>query len=147
MKVLLLKDVAALGRRGDIREVKPGYARNFLLARGLAKPATEGARKEAELLLAQRESEKNAADVQFETALATLPAHAITLEAKATARGNLYRGIGKRQILAALEAAGISGITADDIQSEPLKKTGEHKISIQRGKKIGAITITIIAKK
>ena len=147
MKVLLLKDVAALGQRGDIREVKPGYARNFLLARGLAKPATEGARKEADLLLTRRESEKNAADVRFATALAALPAHAITVEAKATGQGNLYRGIGKRQILVALEAAGVSGITADDIQSEPLKKIGEHTISIQRGKKIGTITITIIAKK
>lgn len=147
MKVLLLKDVAMLGQRGDVREVKPGYARNFLLARGLAKPATGGALKEAEILRTQREAEKTASDTQFETALTALAAHPITLETKATAQGNLYRGIGKKQILAALEATGIQGFIESDIQTEPLKKIGEHKIMIMRGKKSDSITITIIAKK
>ena len=48
MKVLLLKDVANLGQQGEIKEAKDGYARNFLIAQGIAKPATPQAMKEAE---------------------------------------------------------------------------------------------------
>ncbi len=48
MKVLLLKDVFKLGRAGDLKKVSDGYARNFLLPRGFASPATAGALKQAE---------------------------------------------------------------------------------------------------
>ena len=48
MKVLLLKDVFKLGRAGDLKKVADGYARNFLLPRGFASPATAGALKQAE---------------------------------------------------------------------------------------------------
>ncbi|MBI2039149.1 MAG: 50S ribosomal protein L9 [Candidatus Niyogibacteria bacterium] len=147
MKVLLLKDVAALGQRGDIKEVKPGYARNFLLAQGLAKPANSGALKEAETLRAAREAEKAAEDTQFTSALAALAGRTFTIEAKATAQGNLYRAISKKQIISALEAGGVAGIIPDDIETDPIKKIGTHTIRLRRRNSTGSCTIQIAAKK
>ncbi|HET7769152.1 MAG TPA: 50S ribosomal protein L9, partial [Chloroflexota bacterium] len=50
MKVILLNDVPNLGRTGDVKDVAPGYARNFLLRRGLATEATQGALKQIQVL-------------------------------------------------------------------------------------------------
>ncbi|MBI1956856.1 MAG: 50S ribosomal protein L9 [Candidatus Niyogibacteria bacterium] len=146
MKVLLLKDVAALGQRGDIKEVKPGYARNFLLARNLAKIATPGAEKEAEAFRKTREAEKSRGDAQFAGTLAALAGRTFTIGAKATARGNLYRAISKKQILSALEADGDAGITEEDIEAEPIKKLGAHTIQLKRADRTGSFIIEIVAK-
>ena len=62
MKVLLLKDVLHLGQAGDIKEAKEGFARNFLFARGLAKPATAYAVLESQKLKKEREEVWN--DIQ-----------------------------------------------------------------------------------
>lgn len=48
MKVVLLKDISGIGKSGELKEVKDGYARNYLIPRGLAKPATEGEMKRIE---------------------------------------------------------------------------------------------------
>ena len=146
MKIILLKDVPALGQRGDIKDVRPGYARNFLLARGLAKPATESALKETEVLRNERETKHTASDVEFEKALAAFAGRTVTIEAKATAKGNLYRAISKKQILEALKTVGISEIGESDLADEPVKKIGPHEIRVSRAERSGTFTLTIAPK-
>jgi len=64
MKVIFLRDVTGIGRTGEIKEVADGYARNYLFPKGLAKPATEGAVRQAE-------EEKQLAERRYQRELAT----------------------------------------------------------------------------
>ena len=146
MNVILLKDVPALGQRGDVKNVKPGFARNFLLAQGLAKPATENALKETETLRQERETKHAVADIEFEKALAALAGKTFTLEAKATAKGNLYRAVSKKQIVEMLKTGGVSEIKEGDLSDVSVKKIGPHEIRVSRGEHSGTFTLTIAPK-
>ncbi len=66
MKVIFIRDVAGIGRTGQIKEVADGYARNYLLPKGLAKPATEGVLRQAEEenSLAERRQQRELAAAQ-----------------------------------------------------------------------------------
>ena len=147
MKVILLKDVPMIGQRGDIKDVKPGFARNFLFLQGLAKEATAGALREAKLMRNQRTSEAEAGTREFQAALTALRGQTFTVEAKATPQGNLYRAVSEKQIFAALEAASISGIQESDIATdEAIKKTGTHVVTLHRGKIRGFLTLVVQPK-
>ncbi len=63
MKVLLIKDVKALGKAGEVKEVKDGYGQNFLIAKGFAKAATN------EVLKIRKRQEKEAENLRFEIAI------------------------------------------------------------------------------
>lgn len=134
MKVILLKDVAHLGQKGDIKEVKEGFGRNFLLARGLAKAATPEVLKEAERIKKELGLKAGAELSAFETTLKNLEGKNVEIEAKANAKGGLFRAISAKQIIAALKKAGVEEITEADLNiKEPIKNIGEHNIEIKRG--------------
>lgn len=104
MKVILTTDVQHLGTAGTIQEVKNGYARNFLLPRGLAKPATPGMVKmiEQQHVAEQKKITKAEDDNR---ALATLiEQQTITLTARVGQQGRLYGSITSSQIADALSA-------------------------------------------
>lgn len=147
MKVLLLKDVPNLGQKGDIKEAKDGYARNFLFARGFAKTATSNVIREAEKIKKESENKNKAEISDFEKALAKLKDVQIVIEAKANEQGGLFRAISVKQILSALEKAGIEEIGEKDIRiKEPLKSVGEHIVDINRGGISGKIKVVVKAK-
>lgn len=147
MKIILLKDVPHLGQKGDIKEVKEGFGRNFLLARGLAKIAGPIAERDAENMKKKRE-EKNKAELSvFEKALQKIAGAEIKIEANANEQGRLFRAISVKQILAALKKAGIEEVEETDIQvKEPVKSIGEHEIELSREKIIGKIKIVVRGK-
>ncbi|QQG46359.1 MAG: 50S ribosomal protein L9 [Candidatus Niyogibacteria bacterium] len=147
MKVLLLQDVAQLGQKGDIKEVKDGYGRNFLLARGLAKLLTPDVLQEAEALRKQRESAHILEASAFETALKNLKDKNIVIEAKANEQGGLFRAVSAKQILASLKKSGIEKIKEEDLLiKEPIKKIGIHEIEAKRGEISGKIKIAVKTK-
>lgn len=93
MKVVLLKDVKAQGRKGDLIEVSDGYARNFLFPKGLAKEATKNVLND---LKGQQESAEHRKAVELEEAKALsarLNELTVTLKAKAGANGKLFGSI------------------------------------------------------
>ncbi len=147
MKIILLKDVAQLGQKGDIKEVKDGYGRNFLLARGLAKLLTPDVLREAEALKKQRESAHILEASAFETALKNLKDKNIVIEAKANEQGGLFRAVSAKQIIAALKKAGGKEITEADLKiNEPIKNIGEHNLEIKRREASEKIKIVVKAK-
>lgn len=147
MKVILLEDVTRLGQKGDVKEVKKGYARNFLLRRNLVKPATPETLKEVEKLRAQKEIELRAAQSEFQTMIDKLNNITVVLEAKANEQGGLFRAITKKQIVSGLAKQGFTMLEEDDIYiTEPIKKIGEYIVTIQRGNTSGKLKIVLLKK-
>lgn len=107
MKVIFLRDVAGIGRAGQIKEVADGYARNYLIPKGLARPASEGAVRQAQ-------EEKTLAERRYERELSAAQALAEQLN-NLTVR--IRAKVGEQDIL-------FGTITSADIAEEIEKKIG-----------------------
>lgn len=93
MKVIFLSDVKGSGKKGDVKEVADGYARNFLLAKGLAAPATA---KNLSDLEGKKASEQHKADVARQEAIDTaarIKGASVTVKAKAGKEGKLFGSV------------------------------------------------------
>lgn len=140
MKVLLLQDVKGLGKKGDICEVKDGYGKNFLIAKGLADFATN-----ATINRYKAEQKKAAEIVAEEKALMEMAAKKIeevTLKIvqKVGANGSLYGAITKENLADALEEQ--HRITLDKktiALKNPIKSTGVYEVEIKLGYGIHAV--------
>jgi large subunit ribosomal protein L9 len=129
MKVILRSDLAELGKRGDIVEVADGHARNFLLPKGLAFKASEGAVAQAAKMRSSRDlRDANARDAARSIASALVP-QIITVQAKAGPEGRLFGSVTSADVAEAVKAQ--TGIELDrhDITVEPIKTLGEHSVT------------------
>ena len=129
MKVILRADLADVGKRGDICEVSSGYARNFLLPRGLALVASDGAQAQAQSMRRARDL-RDAKDREgAETIAKVLVAKTITIKARSGSEGRLFGSITAGDITDAVRAQ--TGIDLDRRKlhlSEPLKSLGTHSV-------------------
>lgn len=131
MEVILREEVKGLGKAGALVRVKPGYARNFLLPRGLAFEATEGNKKridtEQKALVAKASSERGEA----EAFAARLAATHLRLKAKAGEGDKLFGSITTSDLA---DALGQAGITVDRRKIEldhPIKQLGFHSVPVR----------------
>jgi len=141
MEVILLKDVHGVGRKGEIKQVADGYARNYLLALGLAKAATSGAKAEWEQQQTRQalQSEQQAGEPDRQVALlrqgfeeSSTGLRQVRIQAKANAKGGLFSAISEEQIAQAVkEQLGISLQSDLLVIPEPIKNTGEHTVKYQ----------------
>ena len=131
MKVILTGDVEKLGKSGELREVAEGYARNFLLPRSLAVPATGGAFRAWQHDIASREEKRIREREEAEIAAQRISSTTLTMGVKVGEGGKLYGSIGAKDIA---DALGRRGITIDrhkvDLE-EPLKMLGTYKVAIR----------------
>ena len=104
MKVILRSDVDGVGKRGDICDVSNGYARNFLLPRGLAIKATDGAVNQAASMRRARDLRDAEDRSAAEEVARSLVARTITISAKAGAEGKLYGSVTAADITEAVAA-------------------------------------------
>lgn len=130
MKVILLKDVPSIGRTGEVRDVKDGYARNFLLPRGLAAPATESSLHN---LAQTREvaKQREARVLQEVVALKTrLEALVVEVRARAGEEGRLFGSVTAQDIADAINRKGVE-ITKKQIElADPIRTTGFYKVPV-----------------
>lgn len=132
MKVILTQDVPNVGQAGDVKDVTTGYARNYLIPKGLAVKATSGAMKEFERRRAveTRREEKMAA--RAEVLAEQLSTVTLTFEAKAGETGRLYGSITTDDIAEALgREVGETFDRRKHILSEPIRQVGEHVVSVR----------------
>ncbi len=130
MRVILLQDIEKLGKKYDIKEVKNGYARNFLIPKGLAKQATKEALKwlEVQKEIATKKAEEELKKVQ-EVASA-LDGQEIVIPVKVGAANQLFESITSQKISEKLKELGFD-VKKNQIElSEPIKETGEFQIKI-----------------
>jgi len=129
MKVVLTSDVKNIGQKGDEKEVKPGFARNYLLPRGLAVLAdsAEATKILSEAKKKNEEKIKNAEKAQIN--LSKITEKVFTLKRKASKNGKLYGGISKKEILEVIEQK--TGVKIEEIFGDfPIKNLGEHQLQI-----------------
>ncbi len=131
MKIILQENVEKLGTRGQVVEVKEGYARNYLLPRALAIPATDGNMKRLEKIratLAKKEaSEKGAAELLAQQ----LAAVSLTIARKAGENDQLFGSVTAADIADALAAQGYT-VDKRRIQlAEPIKVISENEVAVK----------------
>ena len=131
MEVILREDVQSLGKAGQLVRVKPGYARNFLLPRGLAFEATEGNKKRIDAEAKARATKASAEKAASEHLAAQLASITVTLRGKAGEEGKLFGSITSQDIAAGLAA---EGFTVDKRKLElehPIKTVGFHSVTVR----------------
>jgi large subunit ribosomal protein L9 len=133
MKVIFLKDVPK-GKRGEIKEVADGYARNFLFPKGLALPATPAAMK-AVKLLSEEKAEHQARQLEEQSKMAQeLEGKELHFKVKAGAKGRLHGAITTANI-----AKELSQLTGFEIEKkkveleEPLRHPGSYEVAVNLG--------------
>ena len=130
--VVLTEDIQNVGKSGELVKVRPGFARNFLVPRGLAFKAAPGA-------IAQAADMRRARDVRHARDRATaeeiatrLAPKVITVGAKAGPEGRLFGSVTVAEVVSAVE--GQAGVTLDRRQvhlDEPIKNTGSHEVAVR----------------
>ena len=146
MKVILKEDVQNLGQQGDVVEVKPGYARNYLMPQKLATLFTKQQKKsieEAQIVEKRKlEREKD----QLESVLKQVEDLNLSLKMQSEEDDKLFGSVTKLDIVKLLEE---NGITLDkkyiDLSS-PIKTLGEHKVNIVFTKEMSA-SFTLVVEK
>lgn len=130
MRVMLLQDVENLGKKYEIKKVKPGYARNFLIPKGLAKPATKIAlkwlelRKEIEAKRAEEELKK------IQDFVAKVDGLEVVFQVKVGEKGELFESITTQKISEKLKTLGFEIKKTQIDLKEPFKELGEFPVKI-----------------
>jgi large subunit ribosomal protein L9 len=131
MEVILRTDVDKLGRAGELVSVKDGYARNFLLPRGLALPATEGNRRRLEAERRQRDR-KAATQVSGARELASrLEQVSLTFTMKAGDGDRLFGSVTTHDVAEQLKAQGFDVDKKQVELDEPIKALGVYKVPVR----------------
>jgi large subunit ribosomal protein L9 len=131
MKVIFLQDVKGQGKKGDIKEVSEGYARNFLLPKGVVQIATEGAKKSLDQITASAEKKKEKEKDDFKALAARLSEMTIVIKAKAGEGGRLFGAITSKQIAEALELQKIKIDKRKIELDDPIRVLGVTKVSVK----------------
>ena len=145
--ILLRDDIENVGGRGEIVKVKAGYARNYLIPRGLALLATKGNVKQVEgersALLRKAATEKSTADAQAEQ----MKDIALTFERKAGDGGTLFGSVTSMDIADAIKAQGYEIDRRKIVLKDAIKETGSYTVNIKLHREvILAVPVTITAE-
>ncbi len=132
MEVVLLKDIKRLGKAGDVRNVADGYARNYLIPRGLVAPATAGLVREAREHTAAQARRSAQEQAEAQTLAEQLADVSLEFTARAGETGRLYGSITAGDIAEALEKQ--TGLAVDRrkiMLEEPIRELGAYRIAIR----------------
>lgn len=146
MKIVLRDDVENLGRKGDVVDVADGYARNYLVPRGLAMKATKGAVAQAEAMRRNRAArearEREAAQAQA-SAIAGIR---IEIPARVGEGGKLFGSVTATDIAQALAARGVEVDRRKVGLDEPLKEVGDVEVLVRLHPEVeAAVTVAVVA--
>jgi large subunit ribosomal protein L9 len=131
MKVILREDIAGVGRRGDIVAVADGHARNFLLPKGMAIVATDGAVHQAEAMRRARDLREAGDRAAAQTIAEALGAKTFTVKAKAGNEGRLFGSVTASDIASALAAQAGVELDRKKIVADPIRTTGSHTATVR----------------
>lgn len=147
MKVILIKEVKALGRAHEEIEAADGHALNYLIPKKLAIPATPMARKEAESRRKRAAEDKALDAALLAQNIAALAEARIVIRAKANEKGHLYDSVGEPEIRAAVKEQARIDLSEDAITLEkPLKELGTFDIPVSAGETFGKFSVTVEAE-
>ena len=149
MKVIFNTDVRGQGKKGEMKEVSDGYARNYLMPRGLASPATADAVNALKLKekakAAQMAKEKAAAEENAKR----LSGVVVQISARAGQGGRLFGAVTSKEISEALQAQfGLNIAKSKIVQDEPIKSFGTYQLKCKLGYEItGTVNVVVTEEK
>jgi large subunit ribosomal protein L9 len=143
MKVLFKKDVVDVAKAGQVKDVADGYARNFLIPRGLAVAATNSALKQVadlQAVAARHAAEEEHAAQELK---ARLEAQPIAIDAKAGSQGRLYGSVTTADVATAIQKQLGASIDRRDLEiADPVRQVGSYEVSARLHRNVTA-TVTI----
>lgn len=146
-KIILTQEVTGLGAAGDVVEVKDGYARNFLMPRGLATVWTKGGERQIQSIRKAREAraQHNLEDAQAQAE--KLSAATVSVPVHAGAEGRLFGTVKPAAIADAIQAAGLGSVDKRAVTIEKnIKRTGRHTVAVRLHEDVVAsIEIDVVA--
>ena len=146
MKVILMSDLRARGRRGQVVEVKPGFARNFMLPQGLALVGTAGNLKRFEQEKKKIHAKNDAARDAAAEIAAQVSAVKIVLPKRAQENGTLYGSVTPGEIVTALADNGIEVDRRQVDLAGGIKSVGDHLVRIDlHAEVVAELTVTVTA--
>jgi large subunit ribosomal protein L9 len=131
MKIILMDDVPALGRRGEVRDVSDGYARNYLLPHKLALHATTANLKNLEQIKVSQDTAAAKLTAQAQEQARAIEALHFTQARQASDEGRLFGSIGKADLVAYLAQHGVEVERRRIALDEPIKSVGDFTVPIR----------------
>lgn len=131
VKLLLQESIKNVGRVGDVVEVSPGYARNYLLPQGLAVEPTKANLKKVEARRAEIERQEREKREQQERLLKQLEGKDVTLERKANDQGHLYGAVSATDIAKALQGEGFNVEAGDVLLPGKLDQINTYTVKVR----------------
>jgi large subunit ribosomal protein L9 len=147
MKVILRRDVKGLGHEGDLKEVRDGYARNFLLPSGAATLADTGALKNWERHRGEREDRAQQIRSEAQKLADRLSETKLEVAVKAGEKNRLFGSVTNREIAELLAKQGIEIDRHQIAVREPIKTVGEHRVIVNLHHGIEAqVVVTVVPR-
>ncbi len=131
MKIILLDDVPKVGRRGEVREVSDGYARNYLIPRKLALSATAGNLQNLQHIKRQQEAKASRVKADAEALRARIESLVCEERRQASEEGKLFGSVTAQDIVEFLAASGVTVERRRVLLDEPIKALGETTVPIR----------------
>ncbi len=132
MKVILTHEVSGLGAAGDVTDVKDGYARNYLIRRGLAVAWTKGGQAQVDAIARGRETRSVKSLEEAQSIKGNLENGAVQLTAHAGKEGRLFGAVSTADVADAVKAAGGPELDKRKIEiATPIKQVGAHRATVR----------------
>lgn len=129
MKVVLRADVEGLGRKGDVCEVAAGFARNYLVPKGLALKSSDGAERQAAAMRRSAALRRAADRADAEEIAVRLAPAVLSVAARAAESGHLYGSVGAADIVAAIESQVGAVVDPKTVMLDaPIREVGSHTV-------------------
>jgi large subunit ribosomal protein L9 len=148
MKVILQREVDKLGEPGDLVEVADGYARNYLIPRGLAAAATGGAVRHAQRLRSGYEERSRKVLAEAQALAESLTSQPLRVRAKAGGDGRLFGSITAADVARELSARAGGALDRRQVHlDEPIRSVGSHPVSIRLHPDVSpTLTVEVVAE-
>ncbi len=131
MKIILLDDVTKVGRRGEVREVSDGYARNYLIPKKLALSATAGNLKNLEHIKTQQDAKASRIQADAEALRARIDALVYEDRRQASEEGKLFGSVTSQDVAEFLDKHGVKVERRRIVLDEPIKTLGEFTVAVR----------------
>lgn len=147
MKVILADDIDNLGTKGDVVTVADGYARNYLVPKGLALMASKGALRQAEQMRRAREERELKIKEEAAGRVAKLGASSVYISARAGEGGRLFGSVTKADVARAIQEQLGEDVDRHAIRlDDPIRSLGSHSVEIHLHEEVNAlVTVEVIA--
>ena len=131
-KLILTNEVTGLGAAGDVVEVKDGYARNFLLPRGLATPWTKGGQRQLDQIRAARGKRAIANIEEAQSLKATLESKPVVIAERAGQNGRLFGAVSSKEVAEGVKAMFDKDIDRRTVEfATPIRSLGDHSVLVR----------------